>query len=739
MGTIGGAVRSLKLGASVIVLALASHAALAQDAGPASGQATILDPIVITGGYEDARGSFEGYLAGKTATATKTATSIVDVPQSISVIGREEMDSRSATRLSETLRYTPGVTVEADGVDSRFDSISIRGFNTDNATWLDGLPYQAGASLGSGNNWTIPQIDTWTLERVEVLKGPSSSMYGQLPPGGMINQVTKRPSDEASRHVEGHIDSFGKPTAAFDITGPLNDAVSYRLLGKFGKTGSEVEEGDRTRLLIAPSFSADVGDGKFTAYAQLQRDRGGIDYSWLPAYGTLYDNPHGRISRSFFAGEPDFNRYDRNQYIAGYDYETPVFTDNLTLRHALRWSKVQSTLNMVQSDMFDDPTAGWNWRTIDRYAVDASGDTNNLVSDTSLNWQVETGSVRHQIVAGVDVARSTFDASRYSGTAPSLDMFDPVYGTAPVGDFELLSTIDARLSQIGVYVQDQMEIGNFRVLGALRQDFADGKSDVETWRGVESVDQKDKATSGRLGVLYRFDNGVAPYISYGTSFQPVLGATAEGDIFKPMTGEQYEAGIRYAPSDDLLWSASVFDIRQTNRLTDDPVHGWPDQVQTGEVRIRGFETELKADLQNGWSVTAAYSYLDHKVTKSEIPEELGQPVLFVPNHQASLWVDYTVQAGMFEAWRLGAGVRYTGSSRGGDIETPSGYAGMKIPDYALVDFRLSAPLDQWIPGGQLNLSVNNVFDKKYVAGCGSVWTCGFGYGRTGTLSISAKF
>lgn len=739
MGMIGGAVRALKLGASVIVLALASHAALAQDVGPVSGQATILDPIVITGGYEDARGSFEGYLAGKTATATKTATSIIDVPQSISVIGREEMDSRSATRLSETLRYTPGVTVEADGVDSRFDSISIRGFNTDNATWLDGMPYQAGASLGSGNNWTIPQIDTWMLERVEVLKGPSSSMYGQLPPGGMINQVTKRPSDEASRHVEGHIDSFGKPTAAFDITGPLNDAVSYRLLGKFGKTGSEVEEGERTRLLIAPSFSVDVGDGKFTAYAQLQRDRGGIDYSWLPAYGTLYDNPHGRISRSFFAGEPDFNRYDRNQYIVGYDYETPVFTDNLTLRHALRWSKVQSTLNMVQNDMFGASMAGWDWRTIDRYAVDASGDANNLVSDTSLNWQVETGQVRHQIVAGVDIARSTFDASRYSGTAPSIDMFDPVYGTGPVGDFELSSNIDARLSQIGLYVQDQMEIGNFRVLGALRQDFTDGKSNVETWRDMESIDQKDKATSGRLGLLYRFDNGFAPYASYGTSFQPVLGATADGDVFKPMTGEQYEVGIRYAPSDDLLWSASVFDIRQTNRLTDDPVYGWPDQVQTGEVRIRGFETELKADLQNGWSVTAAYSYLDHKVTKSEIPEELGQPVIFVPNHQASLWVDYTVPAGMFEAWRLGAGLRYTGSSRGGDIETLSGYAGMKIPDYALVDFRLSAPLDQWIPGGQLNLSVNNVFDKKYVAGCGSVWTCGFDYGRTGTLSVSAKF
>lgn len=727
--------RDLKLGVSIVVLMAATHGVLARDGD----DRTVLERIIIEGGYENARGLFEGYLAGLTATATKTATSIIDLPQSITVIGREEMDSRSATRLSETLRYAPGVTVEADGVDSRFDSITIRGFNTDNATWLDGMPYQAGASLGSGNNWTIPQIDTWTLERVEVLKGPSSSLYGQLPPGGMVNQVSKRPRAESSNRIDASIDSFGMPTAAIDFTGPVNDALSYRLIGKFGKTGAEVDEGDRSRILLAPSLSVDIGDGKLTGYAQLQRDRGGIDYSWLPAYGTVYHNPVGKISRDFFAGEPDFNRYDRDQYILGYEYESPVFTDSLTLRHALRWSKVESTINMVQSDMFTDPTAGWDWRTIDRYAVDASGVASNLVSDTSLNWQVETGPVMHQIIAGVDIARSTFDAKRYTGTAPSIDLFKPVYRAKPLGDFKPLSNIDANLSQVGLYLQDQVEIGNLRVLTGLRQDFTYGNSQIETKRGIATIDQKDRATSGRVGLLYRFDNGIAPYVSYGTSFQPALGATVNGTPFKPIVGEQYEAGVRYAPTDDLLWSASAFHVRQKNRLTNDPAHGYPDQIQTGEVRVRGFETELKADIQNGWSITIGYSYLDHKVTRSEIAEELGKPILYVPNHQASLWADHTVQSGILENWRFGAGLRYTGSSRVGDIETPSGYAGIKVPDYALVDLRLSAPLDKWIAGAQLNLSVNNVFDKRYVAGCGSVWTCGFGYGRTGTLSVSAKF
>lgn len=727
--------RKLQAGGWPAMLALLASTSpvVAQEKTP-----VVLDTVVIRGGYEEARGDFDGYLAGLTASATKFGTPLLEIPQAINVIGRDEIESRTSSRLSEVLRYAPGVTVESDGVDSRFDSISIRGFNTENATWLDGMPYQAGASLGSGNNWTIPQIDPFMLERVEILKGPSSSLYGQLPPGGLINQLSKRPSDQAETVLQAELDGFGKAGIAIDKTGSINETLSYRIIAKAHETGARVEEGDRRRFLLAPSLAMLLGEGKLTLAGLLQRDRGGIEYAWLPAYGTLWSNPNGRIGRDFFAGDPDFNRYDRDQAMLGYEYETPL-TGSLTLRHALRWSRVKSDLEMVQSDLWFDQIADWDGRTMERYAVKATGTTDSIVSDTSLSWDIDAGAARHQIVAGIDYARSTFDATRLSGDAPALDLYAPVYGAGGIGNFELLSNVVSTLIQIGLYAQDQVEFGNWRLIAGLRHDRAKSRAEIERSRGNEVVEQSDSATSGRVGLLYVFENGFAPYLSYGTSFQPVIGTDFGGTPFKPMKGKQVEFGMRYAPSDNLLWTAAVFDIRQTNRLTDDPVNGWPDQVQTGEVRSRGFETELKADFDNGWSLTAGYAYTDAKVSKSEIPDEQGKQLIFTPRHQASLWADYTVQTGALTDWTFGAGLRHTGASRGGDIETPGGYAGMKIPGYTLLDARVEMPLSQWHENATLNLSVNNLTDKHHVSGCGAVWTCGYGYGRTSNLTLKARF
>jgi len=726
-------------------LALAAPFLVAAGAGAAQ-EALVLDTISVTGGFEEARGPFEGWLAGLTATATKSGTPLLEAPQSVSVIGQAEMEARGVTRLNEAFRYTPGVAAELDGMDSRFDAVTIRGFDTEGVTWLDGLRFQGGG--GAGNNWTIPQVDPFTLERVEVLKGPSSSLYGQMSPGGMINQISKRPQPFAARRVEVTVDGYGEPTAAFDLTGPLTGAADYRLIVKGGVTGSEVRDGDRDHLLLAPSFAFDVlEDGRLTVYGQWQRDTGGIDYAWLPAYGTLYGNPNGEIARDLLVGDPAFNRYDRDQAIGGVEFEKPL-APALTLRSALRVSRVHSEIDTLQSDMFafDDPVAvpgSWDWRTIERYAVQAEGTATAVAADVSLSYDFSVGATQHTLVAGVDYFRTDFDARRYSGEvlggAGGIDAFAPGYGVA-VGDFSLLSDVNSTLTQVGVYAQDQIAVGRWRLVAGLRGDWSRSEADVTYGYGdIERTDQDDRALSGRIGAVYLFDSGVAPYVSYGTSFEPVVGATATGDAFEPMRGAQIEAGVRYAPSDDILLSAAVFDIRQTNRLTDDPVNGWPDQVQTGEVRVTGAEAELRADLANGWSATLAYTYLDHEVTKSEIPEELGQPLLGVPNHQASAWADYRVQDGVLAGWRFGLGVRYTGPTRGGDIETASGYAGMEIPGYTLVDARIEAPLTALSPAlaerAALNLSVSNLLDKTYVASCGSIWTCGYGYGRTVQLAL----
>lgn len=736
----------------IAFLGLASSLALfaAGARGQEGGGSFVLDTITVEGGFEEARGPFEGWLAGLTATATKTGTPLLEVPQSVSIIGQAEMEARGVTRLNEAFRYAPGVSAELDGMDSRFDAVTLRGFSTEGVTWLDGLRFQGGG--GAGNNWTIPQIDPFTLERVEVLKGPSSTLFGQMSPGGMINQISKRPQPAAARRGEFTLDGYGEPTVAVDLTGPLTGAADYRLIVKGGVTGSEVKDGDRDELLLAPSVALTMlEDGRLTLYGQWSRDTGGIDYAWLPAYGTLYDNPNGEIDRDLLVGDPNFNRYDRDQAIGGLEFEKPL-TPSLTLRSALRFSRIHSEIDTLQSDMFafDDPVAvpgSWDWRTIERYAVQAEGTARAVAADASLYYNVAIGAAEHRVVAGMDYFRTDFDASRYSGEVlggrAGIDVFDPSYG-ASVGEFGLLSDLDSRLTQVGLYAQDQVAFGRWRFVAGLRGDWSQSEATaVYGYGGVEESDQTDRALSGRLGAVYLFDNGVAPYVSWGTSFEPVIGATAEGDAFEPMRGEQVEVGVRYAPSNDILLSASAFDIRQTNRLTDDPVNGWPDQVQTGEVRVRGAEAELRADFANGWSTTIAYTYLDHEVTASEIPEELGQPLLAAPNHQASAWANYHLPSGTLAGWQFGLGVRYTGPTRGGDIETASGYAGMSIPGYTLVDARVFMPLAALAPelgeGAGLNLSVSNLFDKTYVAGCGSIWTCGYGYGRTVELTLRAMF
>ncbi|MGB6103872.1 MAG: TonB-dependent receptor [Pusillimonas sp.] len=467
----------------------------------------------------------------------------------------------------------------------------------------------------------------------------------------------------------------------------------------------------------------------------------------------MYDNPNGEIPLSRFIGEPGFDRFDRDQDIAGWSAEYDL-NDAWTLRQNLRVQHIKTTMESVTSDMYseDDPAeGGWDWRTINRYANRGTGTARALGVDTQSEWRIPVGQARHTVLAGVDYYRSTFDARRETadvgpaGSGGLFDLYAPVYGAA-IGDFSLLSAVNSTSRQTGFYLQDQIEWGKWRLVGGLRHDRSVINGSSQRGRGsAEDLGQRDSATTGRLGALYRFDAGWAPYISYSTSFEPVGGATVDGTPFEPMRGKQTEIGIKYQPN-GAKWMATVaaFDLRQTNRLTDDPVYGFPDQVQSGELRSRGIELEVTGRLSRNWSVIGSYAYLDTEVTSSEIPEELGKPALYVPRHQASLWVDYTLTGqGAWAGTVLGLGVRHVGSSYGGDIEVAGGgYASMNIPSHTVADLRIATQLRRLAPAfgdSELSLSVTNIADKRYVNGCGSLWTCGWGLGRQVSLTFSGRF
>ncbi|TKR55079.1 TonB-dependent siderophore receptor [Allopusillimonas ginsengisoli] len=718
----------------------------------ASKDGSQLETVVVKGLRETATGPANGYLATRSATAMKSDTAIMDTPASISVVTQQQIEAQATRTIGEALRYVPGVAVEFDGVDSRFDTIAFRGFDSGSVTWLDGVKLEGG--LGAGNNWTLPQVDPYSLERIEVLKGPASVVYGQVVPGGMINLVSKRPTRDPIRNVELTLGAPEQKRASVDLGGPLGESgvSAWRLLALHADTDSRMDYVERKRTMVAPSVTLPLGEnGEITFLASMQRDRGGSDYVWLPAYGTLYDNPNGKLPLSRFIGEPAFDRFDRDQDAIGWSAEYAI-NDAWTVRQNLRMQQIKTTMESVTSDMYseDDPAeGGWDWRTINRYANRGTGKARALGVDTQSEWRIPVGEATHTVLAGIDYYRSKFNASRETADVGAdgqglLDIYNPVYG-ASIGAFSPLSGVDSKSHQTGFYLQDQIAWGKWRLVAGLRYDRSAITGNTMRRGSADDIGQRDTATTGRVGALYRFDSGWAPYISYSTSFEPVAGATAEGSPFKPMRGKQTEIGVKYQPN-GANWMASLaaFDLRQTNRLTDDPVYGFPDEVQSGELRSRGIEMEITGRLSSSWSIIGSYAFLDTKVLSSEIPEELGQPALFVPRHQASMWVDYTFTGqNALSGTVIGLGVRHVGSSYGGDIEVAGGgYASMKIPAYTVADLRIATQLRGLTPllkDSELSLSITNLTDKHYVNGCGSLWTCGWGQGRQANLTFTGRF
>ena len=724
----------------------------ASSAAPPPGVAPgTLPPVRVVAPRETATGPANGFIATRSLTATRTDADLIDTPASVSVVTQHQIEAQATRSTSEALRYTPGVAVEFDGIDSRFDTLALRGFNAGSITWMDGIRLDGG--LGGGNNWTLPQVDPYQLERIEVLKGPASVVYGQMIPGGMVHMVSKRPTPERRREIELTMGTPGQRRLALDLGGALGtQGAAWRLVALAGEHGSAVDHVKRRRGLFAPSLLLPLGDrGALTLLASIQRDRGGSDYQWLPAYGTLRPNPNGPISRSRFIGEPAFNRFDRDRDTFGWSGHYAL-SDSLTVHQDLRVQRLRTRLEAVTSDMFwdADPAVSeeWDWRTIRRYATRGVGESRSLGVDTHLQWKLTTGEIRHTVLAGLDFYRNHFTAQRESGLVGTdgeglLDLYAPTYG-APVGDFSLLSRVDSVSRQTGFYLQDQISWGGWRVLAGLRRDRSQVTGSSQRAAGVDDLGERDAATTWRLGLLHRFASGFAPYTSYSTSFEPVAGVTYDGVPFRPMRGRQIEAGVKYqAPRAGWSLTAAAFDLRQTNRLTDDPVHGYPDQVQTGEVRTRGLEIEAKGRLTPTWSVTGGYTLLDTSVTRSEIPEEVGRPLLYVPRHQAAVWVDHTLgRDSPVPGMVIGAGVRHVGTSRGGDIGVDGGYGSLRIPSHTLIDARVSIQLRRWLPSfgdSELALNIANLTNKQYVNGCGSLWTCGWGLGRQVSLRLVGRF
>ena len=699
----------------------AAPAQTAQPAEPAAG--------LGRGGVEKGTGPVVGYLAHQSVTSTKTDTPLLETPQSVSVVTRDQMVAQGARNVSQALEYTPGVTPLSFGPNAFFDSFKVRGF--DAPRYLDGLRLPSDITT-----FAAPRIETYGLERLEVLKGPSSGLYGASDPGGIINMISKRPQDTPHYSVEGSIGNFNRYEGAFDIGGPVDKSgeLLYRIVGLGRKSDTEVNFVQDNKIFIAPSLTwRPTSNTSFTILSHYQKiDNAGYQ-QYVPGQFALPNYPGPRISRSTYIGEPGAgDGFKLEQAAIGYAFEHR-FNNNLQFRQNFRYTTVTQDLQSVRSE-------GAVGTQVLRSYNYVRANAKNVALDNQMQADFMTGPLTHKVLMGFDYTRLTA-ASDYRAdySLPPIDAFNPVYGATPLPWASLLSFIkrDDVQSQAGFYLQDQIKLDRFTLTLSGRRDLA---TTAFTSAGFYPVagnyERSDAAQTGRVGLNYLFDFGLSPYATYSTSFTPNLGADATGQTFKPTTGDNVEIGVKYQPVGmNLMLTAALFDTRQQNVLTGNPLNPFFN-VQTDSMRVRGFEFEAKGNITREMEIVAGYSLLDPKVTASVLPANVGKDMMNTARQQASLWGKYTFFDGPVAGLGLGAGVRYVGETYGAAANT------LQVPSYTLFDAAVSYDFGYMQPnlrGLTAQINARNLTDRYYVASCFTgLAYCTLGTGRTviGTLKYS---
>lgn len=686
---------------------------------PKSGAAAVLPTLTVQGARgagENAWGPVDGYVATRSGSATKTDTPLLETPQTITVITREQMEEQKPRQIGETLRYVAGVRDESGGLQMQHDGIQMRGFNQfAGYLYRDGTRELPQAFLG------FHAPEPYNMERVEVIKGPASILYGQNSPGGLVNMVTKRPTDKPVNEVEVQGGSFERKQIAADVGGAATDKVSYRLVALARDSETQVDYVDDNRIFLAGGLTLRPGDSTtVTLLMDHQRDDSLYLYG-LPSVGTVLSSANGKIPFNRFIGEPgyDSNTLIKTSFSALTEHQ---FSDVWTFRQTTRFSDHDYDAQSMFLGTQVGTTPVYN-RNIQRRL--AAGRV--FTADQHAEAKFETGSIKHTAILGFDYQHNSLDVMTGNGTGNGgqINIFSPTYGVATVTTPAFTSGSDQRIVQMGAYFQDQIKYDNWVLLLGGRQDRA--VNDNYNRFTQNKSHQDDQAFTGRAGLMYLFDFGLAPYISYAESFEPVGGSDVAGRMFLPETGQQREIGVKFQPKGyDSFITASAFDLKRQNVTTTDPVNtGF--SIQTGEVTSRGLELEGKASLNRELDLIATYTYQDVEVTRSN-GTDFGKRPARVPEHMASLWADYTLRGGEAAGLGFGAGVRYIGSSYGTSTNT------FEVPAFALVDAAVHYDWQNF----RFAVNAANLFDKENLT-CSSATNCSYGIGRTIIASVRYRW
>ncbi|WP_374978873.1 TonB-dependent siderophore receptor [Pseudomonas solani] len=686
-----------------------------------------LDSVNITGNQvgDSAVGTVGGYVAKRTRTGTKTDASILETPQSITVISREQMQARGVATVEEALRYSPSVSTPY-GYDPRYDWMSLRGFDAKGSTYRDGL-------MLNRSTYGLARPDAYLLERVEVLRGPASVLYGQSEPGGIVNLVSKRAPDTPLHEVRLRAGSDDLGELAGDFGGPLDDQgqLLYRVTLLGNDANGQVDKVGNQRQALAPTLTwRPSDDTELTLFGMYQKDEGDFAFSrrFSPVLVKAFRLPYNR-DEDFYEGEPSFNRFYRAYTSFGYELSHQL-NDSWTLRQNMRYERMNFDYRYLNNSGVSFGTT-----TLARTANDKDEQFDGWTLDNQAQVDFGTGALAHTLLLGVDWRRvSSNEISRF-GSAPTLNLLNPVYGQAvpwPAKDADN----DITRRQTGFYAQDQIRFDDhWHLLLGGRYDLA--RSDTESNLNGSRTNRDDEAFTGRVGLVYVADNGLAPYVSYSESFNPSTSSDpVSGQPFDPETGKQYEVGIKFQPEGARSFvSLALFDITKQNVVSSNP-NNPSERRQVGEVRSKGLEIEALANLADGLDLTASYSRTNARIQKSVNAWEEGARLQFVPREQAGLWLDYTLQGGPLAGFGVGGGARYIGATSFTGQNPFFGLYGPRVMEvetggYTLFDASLHYELD----GVRLALNASNLGDKSYASSC-DTQACYYGYGRTLTASAT---
>ncbi|CAK1775067.1 iron complex outermembrane receptor protein [Vibrio crassostreae] len=666
-------------------------------------------------------------------TATKSALEPEETPQGITVIDEEQLEQRGVQSLNQALRYAPGVVTEQKGASvTMYDTFSIRGFSN-NQSYYDGLvlPFLTGWNLQ-------PQIDPIAIQQVEVFKGPTSVLYGSMPPGGMVNMIAKAPQEDGSTKVGVSTGSRNLMEASIDTSGQLGDSdFSYRLVALARKQDSQVDNAEEERYVIAPSLDWQVSDRTLINF--------NLYYQNDPSMGTNSAMPLEVLKASdpsVSMGDKNWSTFEREVLMLGYKINHQI-NDNWTFLQNARYTDA----SLYQENTYHTAT-NFNPATgsLIRNAYSTDEDSQSFVIDNQVSGRVEISGLEHNLLFGVDYLKLTGDSLYKEFTANAgfygFDAYNPNNDLLDKSQLQenYRESHDITTEQLGLYFQDQVRYDALVLLAGGRYDMFkasdDKNSSYPTYDGKEEADHNQ--FSYRVGALYELDNGISPFVSYATSFEPAAGTDINGNSLKPQLGEQVELGIKYlSPDMSQQVTASYFHITKKDSIAADPSDPtYRSKIQLGEVRSQGAEVEGRWFVTEDWDVNASYTYVDMEVTEDANPDLEGTTPIYVPTHTANLWSNYYVYGGALAGTRWSAGARYMG-----EMEMDATNTQGKVPSYTVVDLSLGYDLGEasdTLSGATANLMVNNLFNEEYYT-CYDQSNCWFGAEQSVELSVNYEF